>query len=324
MGKLLKVHDLSIHYRVAEGELSAVDHISFNVEEKEIFALIGESGCGKSTTAYGIINLFTGSNHRMSGEIEFDGKSILGLSNNEMAEFRGRQIGMIFQNPLDSLNPVYTVGTQMAEALLIDKIDKKAAYSRALEIMGDVRIPDPEKRLSSFPHELSGGMRQRVMIGMMISRNPKLIIADEPTTALDVTVEAQVLDVIKQMRDKIGTAVLLITHNLGIVAEVADRLAVMYAGKIVEKGSVYQIFKNPSHPYTKLLLKAIPSIRKSEGRLSTIEGVVPKLVGEITGCRFAGRCPEAFDLCFEKTPGDYEIGEGHFCACHKMKGTADE
>lgn len=319
MSVVIDVKNLNVNYKISEGMLSAVDDVSFSIMKGEIFALIGESGCGKSTTAYSIMQLLNSGNEHVDGQIIFEGKNIHGMSQDKIAEYRGKKIGMIFQNPLDSLNPVYTVGKQVTEAIQLDKVDKKTAYEKAIQLMQDVKIPDANKRLSSFPHELSGGMRQRVMIGMMISRSPKLLIADEPTTALDVTVEAEVLSIIKKMKAELNTSVLLITHNLGVVAEVADRIAVMYAGKIVEKGTVYEIFDNPSHPYTQLLMKALPTISKHEGRLATIPGTVPKFIGETLGCRFANRCPKCTEECLSKVPELTKLSDGHECACHNLE-----
>lgn len=319
MSVVIDVKNLNVNYKISEGMLSAVEDVSFKIKKGEIFALIGESGCGKSTTAYSIMKLLNSGNEQVDGEILFNDKNLQNLSQDEMAEYRGKEIGMIFQNPLDSLNPVYTIGKQMTEAIKLDNISNKLAYEKALKLLDDVKIPDAKKRLTSFPHELSGGMRQRVMIGMMISRSPQLLIADEPTTALDVTVEAEVLQIIKQMRNDLNTSVLLITHNLGVVAEVADVIGVMYAGKIVEKGSVYKIFENPKHPYTKLLMEALPTISKHEGRLSTIPGAVPKFIGKSKGCRFSNRCPICTDICLTKVPELKEVTDGHECACHNLE-----
>jgi oligopeptide/dipeptide ABC transporter ATP-binding protein len=320
MDKILEIKDLNVDYKVKEGYLSAVKDVSFNIGKGEIFALVGESGCGKSTIAYTIMNLLMSGNERVTGEILFDDKNLLRLKMDQMAKIRGSKIGMIFQNPLDSLNPVYTSGYQVQEALLIDKVDREKAWKRVKALYDDVKIPDSEKRMKSFPHELSGGMRQRVMIAMMLSRRPELLIADEPTTALDVTIEAQILEIIKELKKEYKTSVMIITHNFGVVAEVADRIGVMYAGRLVEMGDVFQIFENPSHPYTQMLLKALPRIRKQEGALETIPGSVPKLTGEIKGCRFANRCPKATEICRLEMPGVTEIDAGHICTCHHIDG----
>ncbi len=318
MDKLLEIKGLNVDYKVKEGYLSAVKDVNFDINKGEIFALVGESGCGKSTIAYTIMNLLMSGNEKVTGEILFDDKNLLQMSSDEMAKIRGTKIGMIFQNPLDSLNPVYTSGYQVQEALLIDKIDREKAWKRVKSLYDDVKIPDAEKRMKSFPHELSGGMRQRVMIAMMLSRRPELLIADEPTTALDVTIEAQILEIIKDLKKEYNTSIMIITHNFGVVAEVADRIGVMYAGRLVEMGDVFQIFENPTHPYTQMLLKALPRIRKHEGTLETIPGSVPKLTGDIKGCRFANRCPKATEICRLETPAVTEIEAGHICTCHHI------
>jgi oligopeptide/dipeptide ABC transporter ATP-binding protein len=312
---LVSINNLTVQFNTSAGVVSAVDCINFDIKKKEIFALVGESGCGKSTTALAIIRLIEAPGEISNGNILFQDRDILKMSDKEMTNIRGKEIGMIFQNPLDSLNPVYRVGTQISEAIIIDKIPKRQAWKLAVEIMKDVRISDPEERVRSYPFELSGGMRQRVMIGMMLSRKPKLLIADEPTTALDVTIQAQVVELIKDLKNEIDASILIITHDFGIVAEIADRVAVMYAGKIVEIGDVFQIFENPIHPYTRLLMKSLPRITKSQGRLETIPGNVPNLIDPPEGCRFRDRCPDISDRC-QGEPLMAELETGHFCACH--------
>lgn len=313
---LLSVKNLSISFNTSSGTVRAVDDISFDVKKGEIFALVGESGCGKSTTAFGLMRLIPRPGEVSGGQIIFQGRDLLKLKEEEMPAIRGKEIGMIFQNPLDSLNPVYPVGNQISEALVLDKVSTQEAWKKVIQIFKDVKIPDPRERAKSYPHELSGGMRQRVMIAMMLSRNPKLLIADEPTTALDVTIQAQILELIKELRDSFGTSILIITHDFGIVSEIADRVAVMYAGKIVEIGDVIQIYENPRHPYTKLLMRALPRITKKEGRLETIPGSVPNLVTPPKGCRFHPRCPEAMEICSQKTPELKEAEGGHCYFCH--------
>ncbi len=313
--KLITVNNLEITFGVEGGEVKAVDNICFEVQKGEIFALVGESGCGKSTTALSLMRLIQEPGRISGGEIIFDGRDILKLSENEICDIRGKEIGMIFQNPLDSLNPVYSIGWQMEEGLIYDKMPKSEAKRRALDTLKDVRISDPEQRIKGFPHEISGGMRQRIMIGMMLSRNPKLLIADEPTTALDVTIQAQILELIKELREKHNTAILMITHDFGIVAEIADRVGVMYAGNIVEIGDVFQIFENPCHPYTKLLMNALPKITKNEGRLEVIPGNVPNLADPPAGCKFHPRCPKAKEKCSKDKPVLIEAESGHFYAC---------
>ena len=316
---LLKIQNLQIKYKTSKGIISAVDNISFSIHKGEIFALVGESGCGKSTTAAAVMRLISEPGEISSGQILFQNKNILKLSDKEMFSIRGKAISMIFQNPLDSLNPVYRIGSQIAETVILDCVSKSKAWQIARAIMEEVSIPDPKERVNNYPFELSGGMRQRIMIGMMISRKPQLIIADEPTTALDVTIQAQILEIIKDLRKEIGASILLITHDFGIVAEIADRIGVMYAGKIVEIGDVFQIFENPCHPYTQLLLSALPRIRKSQGRFRTIEGNVPNLIGLPSGCRFEERCPNRQAVCKALEADMIEVEPGHFCACH-LKG----
>ena len=316
MDLLLSVKNLIVRYRVRDGWLSAVNNINFDISKGEVFALVGESGCGKSTCALAIMRLLFDGSEKIEGSVLFEGKDILSLSENEMEDIRGKYISMIFQNPLDSLNPVYRSGKQVQEAILLDNISRKEAWNRVVDLYNEVKIPDASKRVFSFPHELSGGMRQRVMIAMMLSRNPKLLIADEPTTALDVTIEKQILDIIKALKNKHNASILLITHNLGVVAEIADRVGVMYAGDLVEIGDVFTIFKNPVHPYTKALIRTLPRISKREGCIDTIEGTVPRIVGDYIGCRFSNRCPLSWEKCNEETPAFREIEPGHFMKCH--------
>lgn len=316
--ELLRLNHLSIDYKVKDGYLSAVNDINCVINKGEVFAIVGESGCGKSTVAHSIMNLLPGGNEVITGEVIFKGKNLRECGQKEMEAIRGKEIGMIFQNPLDSLNPVYTVGSQTAEAILLDKVDKTEAWNRVLKLFRDVKMPDAEERMKSFPHELSGGMRQRVMIAMMLSRNPELLIADEPTTALDVTIEAQILDILRQLKDQFNTAIMLITHNFGLVAEIADKIGIMYAGEMVESGDVFEIFENPKHPYTRLLMQALPSGTKKDGRLQIIEGSVPRITEKKPGCRFANRCPYAKDICFAETPEAVDISDTHFCRCHMI------
>ena len=314
--ELLRLAHLSIDYKVKDGYLSAVNDVNCVLNKGEVFAIVGESGCGKSTVAHSIMNLLPGGNEEIHGKIVFKGKDLRDCTQQEMEAIRGKEIGMIFQNPLDSLNPVYKVGDQMAEAILLDKVDRQEAWNRVVKLFRDVKMPDAEERVKSYPHELSGGMRQRVMIAMMLSRNPELLIADEPTTALDVTIEAQILEIMKDLKKEFNTAIMLITHNFGLVAEIADRIGVMYAGEMIESGDVFEIFKNPTHPYTRLLMQALPRKTKAEGRLQTIEGSVPRITEKKPGCRFANRCPYAVDRCFNETPEAVFVAEDHYCKCH--------
>ena len=312
---LLSLEHLSIDYKVKGGYLSAVNDVNMDIREGEIFAVVGESGCGKSTVAHSIMRLLSGGNAKISGSIRFGGRELTACPEKEMEAIRGREIGMIFQNPLDSLNPVYTVGAQVSEAIMLDRVDKQEAMKRAIRLFQDVKMPDAEERAASFPHELSGGMRQRVMIAMMLSRDPRLLIADEPTTALDVTIEAQILEIIKELKETHNTAILLITHNFGLVAEAADKIAVMYAGEVVESGDVFEIFEAPMHPYTRLLMQALPRSTKREGRLQTIDGSVPRILDKKPGCRFANRCPCAEERCRNETPEETAVSETHRCRC---------
>lgn len=313
--ELLRLEHLCIDYKVKGGYLSAVNDVNLTVNKGEIVAVVGESGCGKSTVAHSIMRLLPGGNESVSGEIFFKGEDLTKYSKKQMEDIRGKEIGMIFQNPLDSLNPVYTTGSQVQEAILLDKVSKEDAWKRVIELYKDVKMPDAETRARSFPHELSGGMRQRVMIAMMLSRNPELLIADEPTTALDVTIEAQILEIIKSLKEQFNTAIMLITHNFGLVAEVADKIAVMYAGEIIEYGDVFEIFENPIHPYTRLLMQALPRRTKKEGRLRTIDGNVPRILDKKPGCRFANRCPYGEERCFSQTPDEVFTTETHKCRC---------
>ena len=317
--ELLRLENLSIDYKVKGGYLSAVNDVNLSVHRGEILAVVGESGCGKSTIAHAIMNLLPGGNESIEGKIIFKGEDLRTYNRRQMEAIRGKNIGMIFQNPLDSLNPVYKTGKQVEEAILLDGIDRVQAWNKVLELYKDVKMPDAEVRANSFPHELSGGMRQRVMIAMMLSRNPELLIADEPTTALDVTIEAQILEIIKDLKKTYDTAIMLITHNFGLVAEVADKIAVMYAGEVIEYGDVYEIFEKPLHPYTTLLMKALPRKTKHEGRLQTIDGNVPRIMDKKPGCRFANRCPYAMDQCKDVTPPEVFVSEEHKCRCFLME-----
>ena len=314
--ELLRLEHLSIRYKVEDGYLSAVKDVSLGIQRGEVFAMVGESGCGKSTVAQSIMRLSMDHNEQITGNIIFKDKDLNALSEAEMEAIRGREIGMIFQDPLDSLNPVYRVGWQVAEALMLDGMSRAQAEKRTIELFQDVQIPSPKQRIKSYPHELSGGMRQRVMIAMMLARNPSLLIADEPTTALDVTVEAQILQIMRRLRDQYGTSILVITHNFGIVAEIADRVGIMYAGELVEQGPVDQVFDHPAHPYSQVLLGALPRFSKREGRIRTIDGTVPRIVGEFTGCRFANRCPYATDKCRNSDPPIRRLNDSHFMRCH--------
>ncbi len=315
----LSVNHLSIEFRTLHGMAQAVEDVSFDIHSGEIYALVGESGCGKSSAAHAVMRLISRINapgHRIGGRILFEGRDLLGMSEEEMCGVRGKAISMIFQNPLDSLNPLYRAGYQVYEAIVLDSVNRVEAWRRVSDLFGQVRISDPIARMQSYPHELSGGMRQRVMIGMMLARNPRILIADEPTTALDVTIQAQVLELILALRDSLGMSVWVITHDFGIVAEIADRVAVMYAGALVEEGDVFSIFDDPRHPYTRMLMESLPRGLKRDGRLQTIAGFLPDPTKEIAGCRFRERCPEHMEVCRLTPPPMVEVEPGHRAACH--------
>ncbi|MEZ4406288.1 MAG: ABC transporter ATP-binding protein [Polyangiales bacterium] len=310
MNPLLSVRGLVTEFATDRGPLRAVDDVSFDVAAGETVALVGESGCGKSVTSLSVLRLIQPPGRVVSGRVTFDGRDLLQLSEPEMRKVRGGQIGMIFQEPMSSLNPVYTVGDQIVEALrLHSDRSRAAAWERAVELLGMVGIPSPAERARAYPHQLSGGMRQRVMIAMALSCEPRLLIADEPTTALDVTIQAQILELIASLRDRLGMAVVLITHDLGVVAEYAERVVVMYAGRVVERGPAERVFADPRHPYTRGLLRSVPSFGPNLGakRLPTIRGVVPDLRSLPGGCRFRDRCDDAFEPCPKEEPPLYRV-----------------
>jgi len=327
---LLKVEDLHTYFYTYEGVVKAVDGVSFFVKKGEIFGLVGETGCGKSVTALSVIGLIDEPGKIESGKIIFQGRNLRELPEEEMRKIRGKGISMIFQEPMTALNPVYTIGDQILEIILLHKYGienikkapkeiKKKERKRVIDMLRLVRMPDPERAIDSYPHELSGGMRQRAMIAMMLATEPSLLIADEPTTALDVTVQAQILNILLDMREKLGISIILITHDLSVVADVCDRVAVMYAGNIVEMADVYTIFKHPVHPYTRGLMQAIPSIAEKKEELKYIKGSVPNLIYPPPGCRFHPRCEYAQDICKKEKPKLVEIEPGHYVACHFAK-----
>ena len=324
MGTLLEVKQLVTQFKVDKNKIiNAVDHSSFTINDGETLAIVGESGSGKSVTALSIMQLVPNPPGRIaSGEILFQGKDLLKMSKREMRSIRGNQISMIFQEPMTSLNPVYTIGQQITESIRLHMhLSKKDAEARAVELLRKVQIPDAEKRLKTYPHQLSGGMRQRVMICMALSCAPKLLIADEPTTALDVTIQAQILDLIRSLSASEGTSVLFITHDLGVVAEIAQRAIVMYAGSIMEMGEVRTMFQNPLHPYTQGLLSAIPKLSMPHGeKLYTIRGIVPDLSTLPKGCVFSTRCDKCMDVCREKRPPLRELEDGRRVRCFLMEG----
>ena len=318
---LLEIERLQTHFRTPDGVNRAVDGISFHVNEGETLAIVGESGCGKSVTAMSILRLVPEPPAKVAGSIRFQGKELLKCSEREMRDIRGNDISMIFQEPMTSLNPVLTVGRQLGETLrLHEGLDGKAAETRAVEMLALVGIPEPRRRLREYPHQLSGGMRQRVMIAMALACNPKLLIADEPTTALDVTIQAQILDLMRDLKRRVGAAIVLITHDLGVVAEVAERVMVMYAGRKLEEAPVAKLFRTPRHPYTRGLLGAVPKLGSSltgkATKLAEIPGLVPNLKDRIRGCVFAGRCPQVTELCRQVAPALEAKAQGHFAACH--------
>jgi peptide/nickel transport system ATP-binding protein len=319
---LLEVSNLRTQFDTPDGTVRAVEGLSFEVEAGETVAIVGESGCGKSVTSMSILRLIPEPPGRVTGSVRFQGRELLALPEAEIRDIRGNAISMIFQEPMTSLNPVLTVGHQIGETLRLHQgLSARAAERRAVEMLVLVGIPAPERRVREYPHQLSGGMRQRVMIAMALACNPKLLIADEPTTALDVTIQAQILDMMRELKTRLGSAIMLITHDLGVVAEMAERVVVMYAGRKVEEASVEDIFARPLHPYTRGLLGAVPRLGSSldagaRGRLAEIPGLVPSLRAPIVGCAFAGRCPMATDVCRRAAPAIEAKAPGHAAACH--------
>jgi len=320
MAELLQVKNLQTSFFTPEGEVRAIDGVSFEIGEGKTMGLVGESGCGKSVTSLSIMRLIPSPPGKIvGGEILYRGRDLLKLGNEEMRKIRGNEISMIFQEPMTSLNPVFTVGNQIGEAVRLHQgLGKKDARNKTIEMLRLVKIADPESRVDAYPHQLSGGMRQRVMIAMALSCNPSLLIADEPTTALDVTIQAQILELMKELQQKIGgMALLLITHDLGVVAEQADEVAIMYAGKIVERSNTRAIFNHPLHPYTVGLLNSLPGAgAQKKKRLDAIPGVVPSPLNLPSGCRFRDRCPRAADVCAQVEPELVEGAVGHTAACH--------
>jgi oligopeptide/dipeptide ABC transporter ATP-binding protein len=315
---LLDVRALRTSFKHESGkEFSPVDGVSFSVQAGRTLGIVGESGCGKSVTSLSIMGLLPKGQGRISaGSVVFEGTNLASLSPQNMRKLRGNRMAMIFQEPMTSLNPAFTIGNQLVEGIRAHRsISAADATAVAIDMLKRVRIPSPEQRLNDFPHKLSGGMRQRVMIAMALACEPKLLIADEPTTALDVTVQAQVLDLMRTLQAETGTAIMLITHDLGVIAELADDVVVMYCGQVVERASVEQLFANPQHPYTIGLLGSIPKLYSEQTRLNAIEGQVPTAMVQITGCRFAPRCPFAVERCTRENPPMKELGVGHEAAC---------
>ena len=319
---ILEVKDLETSFFTDDGKMVAVDHVSFDVREGEILAIVGESGCGKSVTSLSIMGLVpTPPGKITAGEILLENKNIACLPEKQMRKIRGKKVAMIFQEPMTSLNPLFTIGNQLMEAVLIHhkKWTKKQAKEKAIEMMKLVGLPNAEQLMKNYPHQLSGGMRQRVMIAMALVCDPKVLIADEPTTALDVTIQAQILKLMKDLNDRLNTAILLITHDLGVVAEMCERVIVMYAGQIVEQAPVREIFENPQHPYTKGLIKSIPDMRFKKDNLYSIPGNVPKLGSIENGCRFAPRCEFALDRCSVSNPALYSVSTIHEARCFLLE-----
>jgi peptide/nickel transport system ATP-binding protein len=318
---LLEVENLQTHFRTPDGVNRAVDGVSFYVEEGETLAIVGESGCGKSVTAMSILRLIPEPPGKIAGALRLEGCDLMTLDDRAMRAIRGNDISMIFQEPMTSLNPVLSIGRQLGETLRLHQgLDHKSAQVRAADMLNLVGISEPGRRLSEYPHQMSGGMRQRVMVAMALACNPKLLIADEPTTALDVTIQAQILELMADLKRKVGAAIVLITHDLGVVAEVAERVMVMYAGRKVEEAPAAALFRAPRHPYTQGLLGAVPKLGSSltgaETRLAEIPGTVPSLKQRIIGCVFAGRCPRATELCRQVAPALELKAPGHLAACH--------
>lgn len=319
MENVLEIKNLKTYFFTRRGVVPAVDGVDMRIGKGQVIGVVGESGCGKSMTAMSIVRLLSYPGKIVEGEILLEGQDLAQASEKRMREIRGNDISVIFQEPMTSLNPVLTVGKQVREAVLLhQKVSKKEARERVIEMFRQVGIPEPEERYRSYPHQLSGGLRQRVMIAMAMICNPKLLLADEPTTALDVTIEAQILHLMKQLQEKRGTAILLITHNLGVVAEICDYVYVMYAGKVVEQADVFTLFREPLHPYTSGLIRSIPKVHEQEGggqRLYTIKGMVPNLLHMPEGCAFCPRCEHATECCRLEKPELYDRGDGHRVRC---------
>lgn len=319
---LLSVQGLKTYFFIERGVVKAVDGVDFEINKGEIFGLVGETGCGKSVTSLSILRLIPIPPGKIvDGKVVFEGEDLLKKSNEDMRKIRGTKISMIFQDPHTSLDPVFTVGHQIAEPIELHQVVEQHLISaeevsrKVIEMLKLVKIPDPEHRVVEYPHMFSGGMKQRAMIAMMLSCNPSLLIADEPTTAVDVTIQAQILDLMRELRQKLGMSILIITHNLGVIAEMCDRVAVMYAGNIVEQADLKTLFKSPKHPYTHALLAAVPKVGAKRGELASIPGMVPSLITPPPGCKFHPRCPYAMDICRKEFPQMVEIGKGQWARC---------
>ena len=313
---VLRINDLKTYYYIAEGVVKAVDRVSMKIDKEEALGVVGESGCGKSTVAHSILRLIRKPGKIVGGEILFEGQNLLSKSESEMRKIRGGKIAMVFQNPTSSLNPVFTVGSQVGEAIKLHQdVERKGIKEKVVDMLGKVGIPSPKERMEDYPHEYSGGMCQRAMMAMALSCNPKLLIADEPTTNLDVTIQAQILDLRRALREEFSASILLIGHDFGVISELCDRIVVMYSGKVVESADLAAIFKEPKHPYTKALLESIPRINIEKERLHVIPGDVPELIKPPPGCRFHPRCEKAMGVCSKEEPTIKEIKKGHEVAC---------
>lgn len=325
MSHLLEVKDLTTAFAGDYGQTISVDHVSFHVDAGEVVCIVGESGCGKSVTSLSIMGLLRRGGAVIDGSVLFDGKDLLSMPEKELDQIRGNQMTMIFQDPLTSLNPVFTIGNQMMESIRVHMhLSKADAARRAEELLERVGMPDPHRTMKKYPHTLSGGMRQRVMIAMALSCNPRLLIADEPTTALDVTIQAQIMNLLGELQKESGMAMILITHDIGLVANMADRVLVMYAGQIIEEAPSETLFANPAHPYTRALLDTVPTIRDDADRqLVSIPGIVPESYDDMPGCRFAPRCAHACSKCLQPQQ-DWEFGPGHYAKCIVRKEYTDD
>jgi len=314
---LLQIRHLKTHFYTDEGVIAAVDGVTFSIDQGETLAVVGESGCGKSVTALSVMRLIPVPPGRItSGEMVFKGMDLLSKTDKEMQTIRGNSISMIFQEPMTSLNPVFTIGSQIREAITLhQKVTRAEAKEKTIDMLSKVGIPSPRRREREHPHQMSGGMRQRAMIAMALCCHPRLLIADEPTTALDVTIQAQILDLMMRLKEEMGMAVMLITHDLGVVAEVADRVVVMYLGRIFESGDTLTIFQNPLHPYTQGLIASVPKLNEDRPRLETVEGTIPNPFHVPTGCRFHPRCPQAKEICWVEEPDLIEVEPGHQVSC---------
>lgn len=314
---LLSVQDLHTSFTTDKGEVKAVNGLSFNLDEDVTLGIVGESGSGKSVTAYSIMRILDGNGHITGGHIYFKGRDLATMSEKEMTEFRGKEVSIIFQDPMTSLNPVYTIGNQIVEAIKLNEkgISKEAAKKEAIEMLEQVGINEPERRFKQYPHELSGGMRQRVMIAMALVSKPSILIADEPTTALDVTIQAQILELMKDLQKIYHMAIIIVTHDLGVIAQMADEIVVMYGGRICERGTAEDIFYTPHHEYTKGLLTSIPNVNNMKEKLIPIEGSPINLLSLPKGCAFCARCKEAMKICLEEVPDELVVGETHKAAC---------